>query len=73
MIAHVYSTATADNQIGVSEHRDGPCLTFVLQDEVGGLEALKDGEWISLTPTEGALVVNLGDTIQVSNCIKKKK
>ncbi|XP_057473103.1 flavonol synthase/flavanone 3-hydroxylase-like isoform X2 [Actinidia eriantha] len=72
MIAQVYSTATADNQIGVSEHRDGHCLTFVLQDEVGGLEALKDGEWISLTPTEGALVVNLGDIIQVLSNDKYK-
>ncbi|XP_058099941.1 flavonol synthase/flavanone 3-hydroxylase-like [Magnolia sinica] len=66
MAALRYFPATAhgdDN--GISEHEDGNCLTFVFQDDVGGLEVLKDGQWIPVTPTEGTIVVNVGDVIQV--------
>ncbi|KAF9591058.1 hypothetical protein IFM89_001268 [Coptis chinensis] len=54
-----------NNNIGLTEHQDGNCITFVLQDEIGGLEVLKNGEWIPVVPTEGSLIVNLGDVIQV--------
>ncbi|KAF6156204.1 hypothetical protein GIB67_030207 [Kingdonia uniflora] len=50
---------------GLSAHEDGNCVTFVFQDDVGGLEVLKDGVWIPAIPTVGSLVVNVGDVIQV--------
>jgi isopenicillin N synthase-like dioxygenase len=61
-----YSPATAEENNGVSEHEDGNCITFVLQDGVGGLEVLKDGAWVPVDPVEGSIIVNIGDVIQVT-------
>ncbi|KAJ6882081.1 hypothetical protein NC651_028634 [Populus alba x Populus x berolinensis] len=47
------------------EHEDGNCITFVFQDEAGGLEVRRNGKWIPVIPTRGSLVVNVGDVIQV--------
>uniref|UniRef100_A0A0E0DJ21 Fe2OG dioxygenase domain-containing protein n=1 Tax=Oryza meridionalis TaxID=40149 RepID=A0A0E0DJ21_9ORYZ len=58
-----YFPATAEENNGVSEHEDGNCITFVLQDGVGGLEVLKDGAWIPVDPVEGSIVVNIGDVL----------
>lgn len=46
---------------GVGPHKDSSgMLTFVLQDDVGGLEVLdSDGEWIAATPIPGSFVVNI--------------
>ncbi|KAF0890772.1 hypothetical protein E2562_004261 [Oryza meyeriana var. granulata] len=65
MAALRYFPATAEENNGISEHQDGNCITFVLQDGVGGLEVLKDGAWVPADPVEGSIVVNLGDVIQV--------
>ncbi|KAK2990729.1 hypothetical protein RJ640_003797 [Escallonia rubra] len=46
-------------------HQDTNCITFLLQDELGGLEVEKDGTWIPIPPMKGALVVNIGVIIQV--------
>ncbi|KAF6145992.1 hypothetical protein GIB67_033351 [Kingdonia uniflora] len=50
---------------GVSAHEDGNCFTLLFQDDVVGLEVLKDGVWIPVIPIEGGLIVNVGDVIQV--------
>ncbi|PSS07901.1 Flavonol synthase/flavanone 3-hydroxylase [Actinidia chinensis var. chinensis] len=65
MAAMHYFPATEAENNGICEHEDGNCITFVLQDEVGGLEVRKDGVWIPVVPTQGTLVVNVGDVIQV--------
>ncbi|KAK3440177.1 hypothetical protein EUGRSUZ_B00473 [Eucalyptus grandis] len=65
MSAFRYFPATERENTGVAEHKDVNCITFVFQDEVGGLEVQKDGNWIPVTPVEGTLVVNVGDVIQV--------
>uniref|UniRef100_A0A0E0KVW1 Fe2OG dioxygenase domain-containing protein n=1 Tax=Oryza punctata TaxID=4537 RepID=A0A0E0KVW1_ORYPU len=65
MAALRYFPATAEENSGISEHEDGNCITFVLQDGVGGLEVLKDGAWVPADPVEGSIVVNIGDVIQV--------
>ncbi|XP_022850798.1 flavonol synthase/flavanone 3-hydroxylase-like isoform X2 [Olea europaea var. sylvestris] len=67
MVALRYFPATGTENNGLSEHEDGNCVTFVIQDEVGGLEVRKDGEWIPVIPAEGSVVVNIGDVIQVHN------
>ncbi|KAL5725440.1 hypothetical protein ACHQM5_008583 [Ranunculus cassubicifolius] len=64
MVALRYFPATELENNGITEHQDGNCITFVFQDE-GGLEVLKDGDWIPVAPVEGGLIVNLGDVIQV--------
>lgn len=53
---------------GLSPHSDGSALT-VLQQARGspvGLQILKDDHWVSVHPIPNALVINLGDTIEVS-------
>lgn len=59
--------------VGVGRHSDMGTLTVLLQDGIGGLyvkleEAVEEGkdEWIEIPPIPGALVINVGDTMQVS-------
>ncbi|MGJ9403798.1 isopenicillin N synthase family dioxygenase [Arthrobacter sp. KK5.5] len=57
----------AGNQ-GVGAHADYGFVTLLLQDLVGGLEVKPYGqdEWITVEPIEGALVVNLGEMLEVA-------
>ncbi len=50
---------------GVGEHTDAGALTLLLQDEQQGLEVHRDGRWHRVAPLKGALVVNIGDIMQV--------
>ncbi|TMW81750.1 hypothetical protein EJD97_008029, partial [Solanum chilense] len=53
--------------LGVGRHKDAGALTFLAQDDVGGLEVKRkaDGEWIQVKPTADAYIINVGDIIQV--------
>ncbi len=51
--------------LGVHHHTDAGALTTVYQDDVAGLQAEHDGEFVTLEPVPGALYVNLGDLLQV--------
>ena len=53
---------------GVGSHADYGFVTLLLQDSVGGLEVKPYGqaEWIDVPPTPGALVVNLGEMLEVA-------
>ena len=51
--------------MGLVKHSDPGALTVLLQDTNSGLQVLKDGQWITVKPIEGAFVVNLGDQIEV--------
>uniref|UniRef100_A0ACD5WGA6 Uncharacterized protein n=1 Tax=Avena sativa TaxID=4498 RepID=A0ACD5WGA6_AVESA len=62
---HYFPATEEDGSVGLSKHEDGKALTFVLQDTVGGLEVLKDGEWVSVEPINGTIIINIGDLIQV--------
>ncbi|KAF9619187.1 hypothetical protein IFM89_005741 [Coptis chinensis] len=52
-----------DLTLGLKRHTDAGTITLLLQDQVGGLQATKDGgkTWITVQPIEGAFVVNVGD------------
>ena len=63
-----------DLTVGVGRHSDMGTLTVLLQDGIGGLYvkmeeditgAGKKGEWVEIPPIPGALVINVGDTLQV--------
>jgi len=50
--------------IGTQKHADHDFLIVLLQDQIGGLQALHHGHWVDVPPTPGALVVNIGDLLQ---------
>lgn len=58
------STPATGHQ-GVNHHTDAGALTILLQDDQAGLEVYRKGRWHSVVPIAGALVVNIGDIIQV--------
>ncbi|KAK7340254.1 hypothetical protein VNO77_20953 [Canavalia gladiata] len=50
---------------GLGMHTDMSCITILYQDEIGGLQVRSnEGEWIDILPSEGTLVVNIGDMLQ---------
>ena len=52
--------------IGVCiKHTDAGALTLLSQDEVGGLEVCVNSKWFPVEPVEGAMVINIGDIVQV--------
>ncbi|CAM8992966.1 unnamed protein product [Rhodiola kirilowii] len=54
----------AANIYGLMPHTDSDFITVLHQDQVGGLQVMKDGEWFSVKPNPAALVVNIGDLLQ---------
>ncbi|GLJ27753.1 hypothetical protein SUGI_0544690 [Cryptomeria japonica] len=62
-----------DLALGISPHSDGNGLTVLLQDdETMGLQICKNGQWVPVQPIPGALVINIGDMLEViSNGIYK--
>ena len=50
---------------GLVPHTDSDFLTILYQDEVGGLQLMKDSKWIAVKPNKDALIVNIGDLFQV--------
>ncbi|XP_008803234.3 gibberellin 2-beta-dioxygenase 8-like [Phoenix dactylifera] len=57
---------------GLIPHTDSSFLTIVRQDQVGGLQLMKDGSWITVKPNLNALIVNIGDLFQAwSNGVYK--
>ncbi|KAL3519112.1 hypothetical protein ACH5RR_021701 [Cinchona calisaya] len=59
--------------VGAGRHSDTSTITMLLQDDIGGLQvrveedivAGRKEEWIEIPPIPGALVVNLGDVLQI--------
>ncbi|KAM0945238.1 putative gibberellin 2-beta-dioxygenase [Dioscorea sansibarensis] len=57
---------------GLQPHTDSDFLTILYQDEVGGLQLMKDDRWVAVKPNSDALIVNIGDLFQAwSNDIYK--
>ncbi|MCH5643167.1 isopenicillin N synthase family oxygenase [Gordonia sp. ABSL49_1] len=54
---------TLDGELtGMGEHTDYGIVTVLWADQVRGLQVLDpNGQWQDVTPTEGALLINLGD------------
>lgn len=56
----------AGKVLGLSPHTDGVGMTLLLHaNDVQGLQIRKDGEWFSVHALPGALVVNIGDVLEV--------
>ncbi|KAK9053989.1 hypothetical protein SSX86_025064 [Deinandra increscens subsp. villosa] len=59
--------------LGFSPHSDADALTILYQlNETPGLQIRKDGKWVTVQPRADALVVNIGDILEiVSNGVYK--
>ncbi|KAI3981081.1 hypothetical protein MKX01_008032 [Papaver californicum] len=51
--------------LGTTEHSDPSFFTILLQDSIGGLQILNHSCWVAVKPIPGALVVNIGDFLQL--------
>ncbi|KAE8692447.1 putative disease resistance protein [Hibiscus syriacus] len=55
-----------DQVLGVSPHSDSSTITILMQDDgVCGLQIKHDNEWVPVNPFPYALVVNVGDVIEM--------
>ncbi|KAK2992211.1 hypothetical protein RJ640_005698 [Escallonia rubra] len=51
---------------GLRAHTDAGGIILLFQDDqVSGLQLLKDGEWIGVPPMRHSIVINLGDQLEV--------
>jgi isopenicillin N synthase-like dioxygenase len=57
--------APEQGHLGINAHTDAGALTLLLQDEQPGLEVFRDGQWHLVEPRSDALVINVGDIVQV--------
>ncbi|XWS53833.1 hypothetical protein CRYUN_Cryun10bG0034300 [Craigia yunnanensis] len=51
--------------MGTSCHTDTNFMTILLQDQIGGLQVLHENQWIDVPYSPGALIVNIGDLLQL--------
>ncbi|KAL1200289.1 1-aminocyclopropane-1-carboxylate oxidase-like protein 12 [Cardamine amara subsp. amara] len=54
-----------DLTLGLSKHSDNTFFTILLQDQSGGLQVLHQDCWVDVSPLPGALVINIGDFLQM--------
>ncbi|XP_052172104.1 protein SRG1-like [Diospyros lotus] len=58
--------AKPDQVLGISPHSDSSTISILMQEEnVDGLEIRHDGDWVPVKPIPNALVVNIGDVVEI--------
>jgi isopenicillin N synthase-like dioxygenase len=55
----------APGNFGINHHSDAGALTVLLQDDQPGLQVYRGNTWTLVEPRHDALVVNIGDIVQV--------
>lgn len=66
MVGQCYPYCPEPNKtVGITAHTDLETLTILLQDQKGGLQVNYHGRWIDVNPIQDALVISIGDTLQV--------
>lgn len=59
-----------DLTLGLQSHSDMGAITLLIQDDVGGLQVLQNGDtdrWVTVQPLSDAILVLLADQTEVSN------
>lgn len=65
-LGHYYPACPEpERAIGNNKHADSDLKTVLLQDHIGGLQVLHQNHWVDVPPVPGALVINIGDFMQV--------
>ncbi|KAH1038179.1 hypothetical protein J1N35_039922 [Gossypium stocksii] len=54
-----------DLTLGVTSHTDLSAMTVLVPNEVPGLQVFKDGHWIDAKYIPGALIIHIGDQIEI--------
>lgn len=55
-----------DLTLGLQAHSDLGAITILMQADIAGLQVYRKGNWIAVQPLSDALVVNLGDMMEVA-------
>ena len=66
LIRYQSQLAESDTGQGVGWHHDTGMLSFIQQDQVGGLQIDVDGQVSDIRPISGAFVMNLGEMLQAA-------
>ncbi|KAK8624128.1 hypothetical protein V6N13_065482 [Hibiscus sabdariffa] len=65
-VSHYPPCPNPEKVTGLRAHTDAGGVILLFQDDqVGGLQVLKDGEWIDVQPLKNTIVINTGDQIEV--------
>lgn len=66
LVGHYYPPCPEPElTMGTTKHADGSFIAILLQDQIGGLQVLHEDQWVDVPSLHGALVVNVGDFLQL--------